>query len=112
MTNIYETSWGYDMTINEYCKVLENTGKTLKCVMVKKKVENDDGLGNGRSTPDQEICSKPFRLKAVCEKWSGINDTGRYHLSIRGSYPYCNEHKQFGYFHIWEGQPNYENTWD
>lgn len=104
--DILMTSWGYNMTINDYCKVLENTGKTLKCVMVSSRVENDNGLGEGRSSPLPELeISEPFRIK--------ISKRGIY-VSLVGSYPYVmgRNNKRKGYWHTWDGKPNYYNTRD
>lgn len=101
--DIIWASWGYNMTINDYAKVLENTGKTLKCVMISTKVFDDNGMGGGRSVPAPEkVTSAPFRLR--------IRPSGH----IVGSYPFVanDKSKRFGYFSKWEGNPNYYNTWD
>lgn len=109
---ILYNSWGYDMTINDFCKVLGNTGKTLKCVMLAKNVKNDDGLGNGRATPDQmKETGKPFRLRITPKK----DSPGFWYC---GSYPYVigqdgearDTHR--GTFFRYDGKGNYENTWD
>ncbi len=97
-------SWGYDMTINDFCKVLENTGKTLKCVMLEKSVKNDDGLGNGRAIPTKET-EKIFRLRITARK----DSPGFWYC---GSYPYGNDSKHRGTFFRYDGYGNYENTWD
>ena len=55
---ILNTSWGYDMTINNFCEVLENTGKTVKCIMLKK-----INLSETASTYSKEREGKPFRLR-------------------------------------------------
>jgi len=106
--DILLNSWGYDMTINDYCKVIENTGKTLKCVMIKNEVSNDDGMGNGRSIPlpDQEF-GKPFRIRISISKYDG-------NVWLVGSYPRDEEdgYKSRGCWFIWDGQPDYYNTWD
>ena len=101
---ILYNSWGYDMTINDFCKVLENTGKTLKCVMLEKSIKNDDGLGNGRAIPTKET-NKIFRLRITQKK----DSHGFWYC---GSYPYCNDSKHRGTFFRYDGKSNYENTWD
>lgn len=102
--DILMTSWGYNMTINDYCKVVENTGKTLKCVRVSCRIENDNGLGNGRSMPVPELeISEPFRIK--------ISKHESY-TSLVGTYPFAKGGKRKGYWHSWDGKPNYYNTWD
>jgi hypothetical protein len=104
--DILKNSWGYDMTINDYCKVLENTGKTLKCVMIAKTVSNDDGLGHGRSVPDPDTeISTPFRLRITKRK----NSPGFWYS---GTYPYCKADKHYGTFFKCDGIPDYYNTWD
>jgi len=101
---ILVASWGYNMTINDYCKVLENTGKTLKCVMISCRIEDDNGSGGGRSMPIPELeISEPFRIR--------INKRENY-TSLVGSYPYTKDGKRKGHWHIWDGKPNYYNTWD
>lgn len=109
---ILHTSWGYDMTINNYCKVIENTGKTLKCRMVEKVSETFDGF-DGTVEPDKEAeFGKEFRLRLSLY---GTQDEIR--LSIRGSYPFViqsngNESKRLGSFRVWNGKANHENHMD
>lgn len=98
---ILHTSWGYDMTINDYCVVIDETPKSILCKMVSAKITDDNGLGNGKAMPTlTELDEKPFRLFK-----RGQDD-------FRGSYPYCSGSKKKGYFSIWNGRPNYHNTWD
>lgn len=88
------------MTLNDYCKVISETEKSVKCVMVGIKIENDNGGGNGRSYPVIETeTSKPFilRKKGDC---------------FRGSYPYCGDSKRLDTFFEYKGQGNYYNSWD
>jgi hypothetical protein len=98
------TSWGYDMTINEFCKVLSvsPTGKTCVCRMVGK--EGFDGF-QGDVSAGTECYGPEFRLK--------IDGNDRFH----GSYPYIvrdtKEASSFhmGYFSISRGT-YYENHMD
>jgi hypothetical protein len=102
MSDIYYTSWGYDMTIVDYLKVLENNGKTAKCVMIGCKVEDDCGKGNGRAWPvEDRVISEPFRLRVKSDH-------------LRGSYPFCgNGSKRYDIFFKYEGMDgHYYNTWD
>ena len=104
--DIMFTTWGYDMTLNDYCKVLENTGKTVKCVMIDKIVTDDTGIGNGRSMPCPDaIISPPFRLHVRMRP-------GNEGFTYVGSYPYARGDTRKGYFRKWMGEPNYYNTWD
>lgn len=97
-------SWGYDMTINDYALVIEETDKTVKCVMIGTSISDDNGMGNGRSIPNPSIVkSEPFRLRK--KDWGD-------RVSYRGSYDFCNGSKRFGMFAEWDGKPNYYNTWD
>lgn len=107
---ILHDSWGYDMTINEYCIVLSSTGKTFLCQMVGRKVTNDDGRGGGKAIPNPEYREgKPFRVKIRRYKDGYISLPGSYpvHVNKDGS-----EDKRKGYWSIWKGTPNYHNTWD
>lgn len=102
--DILITRWGYGMTLNDYCKVLENTGKTVKCVMIGIKIIDDYGMGTGRSVPCPDtIISEPFRLH-IKSYPNGF--------SYRGSYPFARESTRKGCFYKWDGEPNYYNTWD
>jgi len=99
------TSWGYDMTINEFCKVLSvsPTGKTVKCRMVGK--EGFDGF-QGPVSAGNECFGPEFRLKIDGEN------------NLHGSYPYIvRETKKdssfhMGYFSIHHGGTVWENHMD
>jgi len=100
------TSWGYDMTINEFCKIIEvsATGKTAKCRMLGKKGFN--GF-SGSVRAGKTVFGPEFRVK--------INPNGEY---FNGSYPYiCNETKEessfkMGYWGLYNGGDVYENHMD
>ena len=97
---ILHTSWGYDMTINDYCIVVDETPKSVLCKMLDTKVKNDDGHGMGKATPTlNESKTKTFRLFKRGE-------------NFKGSYPFCGDSKRMGYFWVWNGRDNYQNTWD
>ena len=103
---IYYASWGYDMTMNDYVKVLEENGKTAKVVIIGCRVENDNGMGSGRSYPNPDIIkSQPFRLRI-----RSYNNKPY----LKGSYPFVDgsESKRMGMFTEYSGNGNYYNTWD
>jgi hypothetical protein len=99
------SSWGYDMTINEFCKVLSvsPTGKTAVCRMVGK--EGFNGF-QGQVSAGNECYGPEFRLKI----------DGENHL--HGSYPYIvrdtKEASSFhmGYFSVHGGGKVWENHMD
>lgn len=99
---ILYTSWGYDVTNNDYCKVLENTGKTLKCVMIGATIVPSEGYayGAGEEMPNPDhVISEPFRLRIIHPK--------RYSPYISGTYQYCRGGKRKGYFWLHSGKANY-----
>lgn len=102
---IIHTSWGYDMTINDYAVIVEETDKTIKCRMLQVSVLNDAGKGNGTSMPTLKETGAPeFRLH------KRENRDGSFYF--KGSYPFCAGSKRPGYFTLWNGRANYHNTWD
>ena len=116
---LLHTSWGYDMTINDFCKIIEvsPTGKTVKCMMVRRSVTGDPWYpgGNGKAKAGTETYGPVFRLK-LGEGWNGG-------VNCHGSYPYCvqeGEEKNWkaymgrkGYFSVCsEDEEFYENRCD
>lgn len=103
---LFYDSWGYDMTFNDYIKIIGVKNKTVEAVRIARKVTNDEGRGAGRSIPcPDKVISEPFRLAV-----RGGYDGG---VSLVGQYPYCNDSKRKGYFS--ECKPtesHYYNTWD
>ncbi len=117
--DILNTSWGYDMTINDYCKVMENTGKTIKCQKIGKILGPESHAGNQSSVPDKsrKVC-KPFRIRISRGK-PNINDPGGKAVYLVGSYPFATEgksadcdSKRQGSWRPWDKTPDYENTYD
>lgn len=99
---IFHYSFGYDMTINVYAKCIKQTGKTLYLKECYRMVSGDDGRGEGKATTTGEI-----------------NPQGEeFQTQKRGVYQ--NGVKKYEYFtgpgnhswKIWDGKPNYHNTWD
>lgn len=116
---VLHTSWGYNMTINNFCKIIEvsPTGKTVVCRMLTK--EGFNGFAGEVHAGNQTYGPK-FRLK-VKDGWREGT------LSFNGSYPYIvrdnvdchgfvnkeNASTRMGYFS--EHNPNtkvYENHMD
>lgn len=105
------TSWGYDMTINEFCKILEvsPTGKTVVCRMLNK--EGFNGF-TGTVEAGKEMFGPKFRLKVKNVNW------GTEGYTFNGSYPYIvretKEESSFhmGYFSLYNGGKVYENHMD
>lgn len=77
---ILHTSWGYNMTINNFCKIVEvsPTEKTVVCRMVTK--EGFNGFA-GEVHAGKETYGPKFRLKHKPEGWNG-------QPSFHGSYPF------------------------
>ena len=115
------TSWGYSMTINDYCQIIQlsPTGKTVKCRMVSKEMNNAvySGDGSGKAKAGSKVYGPEFRLR--------VSKSG-YGWSFTGSYPFCsNESENLplntkmsecssrkGYWSIDDGKERYENHWD
>ena len=99
---ILHTSWGYDMTINDFCKIIEvsKTGKTVKCQMVH--TVGFDGFASKVNAGD-ETYGEIFRLKV---------GTCLERPSFHGSYPYSGSSKHMGYFSIHDGREVWENHMD
>lgn len=100
---IFHTSWGYDMTINEYAKVIEQSPKSILLQECTRSVRDDYGRGAGRATtlgtlkPDGE----KFRLyKKVRTNYNGTE----YETWAGGG--------EVRYWSEWDGKESYHNTWD
>lgn len=95
---IFHTSWGYDMTINEYAKVIKQSPKSILLQECYRSVENDDGRGNGRATtmgtlkPDGEQFRLYKKTSKYGDRWAGGGE--------------CR------YWSEWDGRESYHNTWD
>ena len=112
-------SWGYSMTINDYCEVIElsKTGKTVKCRMIPKSMNHGiySGDGSGKAKAGEGVFGPVFRLKV---------GKGSYGLSFTGSYPFCSAEKlpidtkmsecssRKGYWSVDHGEESYENHMD
>jgi hypothetical protein len=97
------TSFGYNMTINDFAKIIEvsPTGKTCVCRKLNKVGFN--GF-TGTAKAGEDMHGPKFRLKI-----KGYTDW----TSFVGSYPYCGDRsKRFGYFSLYNGEEVYENHMD
>lgn len=99
---IFHCSWGYDMTLNDYAKVIAQTDKSILLQECYTNVSNDDGRGNGKAVPGGlNPEGEKFRL------FFKVRDTG-----YGNPYPYWAGGPSYRSWHEWEGRPNYHNTWD
>ena len=115
------TSWGYDMTMNDFCEIVEvsKTGKTVKCRMVTGK---SNGLewapgSAGKMSAGNTLYGPTFRLKNSGTSYDGSP-------SFVGSYPFCGAENlpegtkmsecssRFGYWSVDDGSEYYENHVD
>ena len=105
LTNqVFSHSWGYDMTIVDYVKVIADTPKKAKCITLKTIVKDDYGKGDGRANPGEEVLTEsPFYLVVKTDKNGGVY--------LKGSYPFCNGSKRMGVFFPSKGG-EYYNSWD
>ena len=103
------TSWGYNMTINNFAKIIEvsPTGKTIVCQRLTK--EGFNGFA-GMVKAGNDTFGPKFRLK-IKDGWNGSP-------SFVGSYPYhggeTKEDSSYrkGYFTLYNGEEVYENHMD
>lgn len=94
--DIFSFSFGYDMTINQYYKVLSTKGKKAQVVEIGKKwVSGDPGYtGEVVPVPDREI-DEPFTALIKDDGNIRVKMYGRYHTAYPDS-----------------GKPSYENHMD
>lgn len=102
------TSFGYDMTINDFAVIVEvsKTGKTVMARMVKKStngLEHGPG-GSGKASATDEMYGEKFRLHV--RYWGRMKE-----FYFVGSYPFCGNSKRKGTFSVAKGE-YYENHWD
>jgi len=91
------SSYGYDMTLVEYYVVDRMTKASVWLRPINTVTSNDDGRGEGRAIPDsswQASDDKVFRKKIQLSN-------GRQYIS-----------DSLKYFQIWNGKPQYYNSWD
>ena len=107
---IFHTSWGYDMTINEYAKVIQQSPKSILLQMCYK-ITNGESYypgGTGRATTKGE-------LRPDGEKFRLFKKTRTYNDWKTGK-PITYENWAGGgeckYWSEWDGRESYENTCD
>ena len=91
------SSYGYDMTLVEYYVVDRMTKASVWLRPVHCVVTGDDGRGEGKATPDtswQASDDKVFRKRIQLSE-------GKQYVS-----------DSIKYFRIWDGTPQYYNSWD
>ena len=91
------SSYGYDMTLVEYYVVDRMTKASVWLRPVHCVVTGDDGRGEGKATPDtswQASDDKVFRKRIQLSE-------GKQYVS-----------DSIKYFRIWDGKPQYYNSWD
>jgi hypothetical protein len=100
---ILQSSYGYDMTINHYYKIVKDGEKTVLLQEIGKTVSNDEGRDSGQSVADasKEI-GKPFRAYKR-----------NYRFDYRqGQAYFVSKYIAGNSANIWDGKPDYYNTWD
>ena len=96
------SSYGYDMTLVEFYVVTRMTKATVWLRCISSIVSNDDGRGNGRAVPDMTSLKpdSPFQHVPVFRKKIQVSN-GRQYIS-----------DPLKCFSIWDGKPQYYNSWD
>ena len=96
------SSYGYDMTLVEYYVVTRMTKASVWLRCISTIVTNDDGRGEGRAVPDLKSleADSPYQYAPVFRKKIQVSD-GKQYVS-----------DTIKYFRIWDGKPQYYNSWD
>jgi len=102
---IFTYSFGYDMTINVFAKVVRQTKKTLFLQEVEMSVSDDCGQGSGRAEASPEITENGVEYPII--------EGSKIIKAQKRVYPY-GEYWVSGRHHWyeWDGKPKYHNTWD
>jgi hypothetical protein len=98
---IFHTSWGYDMTINEYVKVIGQTDKSLlvqECTTASNGLEYAPGSVGKAWAGGLKKDGKQFRLFRRVTSW--------------GDYWKGSLHSSADIWSLWDGTPDYENHLD
>lgn len=95
----FKYTFGYDMTIVQFYRVMRRTDKTVWLQEVPREVRDDYGFGNGRAWPAEDAEPKEGApvFQARLKEWGGE--------------PMLNVARK-GYMRLWDGKPCYYNTWD
>lgn len=105
---IFHSSFGYNMTINEYAKVIKQSPKSILLQMCVVNVENDYGRGDGKASTDGHLKKdgRQFRL------YKKVKEFTDYKTGEKKSYTYWAGGRDCDSWSEWDGQENYHNTWD
>ena len=96
------SSYGYNMTIVEYYVVTRLTKASVWLRCIRTIVTGDDGRGEGKAMPDMKSLESdsPWQHCPVFRKKIQLSDNKQFVSdSIK-------------HFRIWDGKPQYHNTWD
>jgi hypothetical protein len=96
---ILHGSFGYSMTLNEFYVIERVSAASAWIREVPSCVVNDDGMGGGKASPDPLL--EPFGPLTRHKIQTAYTD-GEQWLS----------HKRLGSLRLWDGRPQYHNTYD
>ena len=94
------SSYGYDMTLVQYYVVERLTKASVWLREIKTIVTNDDGRGEGQAMPDIESIGSLLDYNFSFRKKIKVSE-GKEYVS-----------DSIKYFRIWDGKPQYYNSWD
>lgn len=101
LDKIFTYSFGYDMTINVFAKVIKQTAKTLLLKECSRHVADDDGRGAGKAWAGEVIPDgDEFRIS----KKVNTENPEMFTYWIGGGTRHS--------WHEWDGKAQYHNTWD
>ena len=95
---IFHTSWGYDMTFNEFAVVISQSETAITLQMCHTRTNGDEygHLSQGKAWTDGKPTGKKFTLRKVTTKYGATHWTTYKHH----------------YWSEWDGRPMYENHID
>jgi len=98
LNQIICSSYGYNMTIVDYYVVARITKASVWLRPIGRIVTGDDGQGEGKAMPDASVQAADCNIfRKRIQHW----DDGSQYIS-----------DSIKYFRIWDGRPQYHNTWD
>lgn len=103
---VLHTSWGYNMTWNDFCQIIEvsPTGKTVVCRMLNTDIAEFNGF-TGTVKAGNKLHGEKFRLR--------VRESASWGTSFVGTYSrYEGRGGRKGYFSLYDGSPCYENHMD
>lgn len=103
---VLHTSWGYNMTWNDFCQIIEvsPTGKTVVCRMLNTDTTGFNGF-TGTVKAGKTLHGEKFRLR--------VRESGSWGTSFVGTYSrYEGRGGRKGYFSLYDGSDCYENHMD